>query len=998
MVRASVRRSCRFLFVSLAMLGVSGLSLAVNTGTLDGVVLDNSGVPLPGVTVAITSDALIGGPRHAVSGPTGEFSFQLLLVGIYRAEASLAGYRTASAEVRIRSNHVGSVTFRMVPEHFSDEIVVLADVPVVDTSQVNSSVVWDNDYLQKATVGTVNRNYQTILAQAPGVSSGNNPTVFGGTYGENSYLIDGMNTTDPSFGTWGTMFNIDAVQEMNFQTGGFEAEFGQATGGIVNLVTKSGGNEFSGSVDVRYRNQSFNENGDHYDRENQAESKSQYSASLGGPFVRDRLWFFSSVQYIDQSSQDVGTYFPLQFMGWQFLAKATWQAGTNNRLVAKYSTNPAELPGINSDPFVLESAKEIQEQGGDFWQIELNSVLSPSWLLVAQAATNSIFTRGGPTDNPDTLSGHSNADTGLEYHNVGWSWDGPRARDEYRINASWFVDRLAGSHEFKGGLEYNKVSEFWKQYRNGGAEVVDYNPGAGEWDPVDLNGDGYFNYYLRISEPEDQAMEPIRSYGSMTTAFLQDTWRPIPTLTIKPGLRYDDVLGENTVGEVVADMGRWQPRLGIAWDVTGSARHVLRASVGRFMDPTSLMIPWWASGRDGIATHYYYPLEYLCNWSEGEWCDIDSVPEDFGEPRPWTNWAGQEYVLIDSGSISWPASATTVDQAGVGTLRAPYADEVIVAYETQIGKDNSLELSYVYKKSEDLMEDTCNGNAWAWGAAPYPDLGDPETWTREADCGGWMLVNMPGYNREYEAMILKFESRKSWGHLMASYTYSDAQGTNYSGPQGYSYFSGDYFPLNFYNQSGQMPDHRWHRVKLNGYVLLPKRFTIGFDGFWSSAGHKSLVSSCYAFQDAFGYRSTMDQMARLGIDPATVDYCFTPDGANLGGYTIFHWPRGSLQTNSVWQLDLQLSKAWQIGRTDLEVIATVYNLFGQELVDDVNNDAFLQDSDQAGNGLRYQDTDPSAPYYDEYYGADSSPVLIPIGEPLSYWDTRRYEIGVRIEF
>ena len=148
----------------------------------------------------------------------------------------------------------------------------------------------------------------------------------------------------------------------------------------------------------------------------------------------------------------------------------------------------------------------------------------------------------------------------------------------------------------------------------------------------------------------------------------------------------------------------------------------------------------------------------------------------------------------------------------------------------------------------------------------------------------------------------------------------------------------------------------------------------------------------------FAYRSTLDQMDQLGIDPATVDYCFTPDGANLGGYQIAHWPRGSLETNSAWQLDLQLTKAWRIGHADLELIATAYNVFGQELVDGVNTEAFRQDTDEEGNGLRYQNTDPSAPYYDEYYGDDSSPVLVPVGEPISYWTTRRYEVGIRIEF
>ncbi|HQL30363.1 MAG TPA: carboxypeptidase-like regulatory domain-containing protein, partial [Thermoanaerobaculales bacterium] len=228
-----------FFGLGIALLCVSAV-YAANTGRLAGQVLDNDGAALPGVTVQITSAQLIGGPQAAVSGVDGEFAFNLLPPGDYTVEAVLPGFRPQSGEVRVSADGTASVTFRMVPEAYEGEIEVLAEVPVVDTSQVNARQVWDEDYLQRATVGTANRSYQSVLGQAAGVTGGSNPNVFGSTEGENAYLIDGMNTTDTVTGTWATMFNMDSIEEMNFQTGGFEAEFGQATGGIVNLVTKSG--------------------------------------------------------------------------------------------------------------------------------------------------------------------------------------------------------------------------------------------------------------------------------------------------------------------------------------------------------------------------------------------------------------------------------------------------------------------------------------------------------------------------------------------------------------------------------------------------------------------------------------------------------------------------------------------------------------------------------------------------------------------------------------
>ena len=555
----------RRVFVSfgIALLCVSA-AFAANTGRLAGQVLDNDGVALPGVTVQISSANLIGGPQSAVSGVEGEFAFNLLPPGDYTVEAILPGFRPQTGDVRVQADATASVTFRMVPESFSSEIEVLAEVPVVDTSQVNARQVWDEDYLQNALVGTANRGYQSVLSQAAGVTGGSNPNVFGSTEGENAYLIDGMNTTDTVTGTWATMFNMDAVEEMNFQTGGFEAEFGQATGGIVNLVTKSGGNEFSGSLDVRYRGDNMTESGDHFDPDEEMSEREQYSGALGGPILRDKLWFFTSLQYIKSISDEPTWYFPYNWEGWQFLGKATWQVSDGNRLVGKFSTDPAEIPGVNAGINATETAKGTQEQGGDIWQFELNSVLSASWLLNAQLGTSNGFIKVYSTDYPDTVSAHYNEQTLLWYSGYPYNVNDKRPRDEARVNASWFVDDLLGSHEFKGGLEYTEMAFESGTYNNGGAIFYDNNGNAGTtWDPIDLNGDGFFNNYIEVKIPEATAKQSVRTSAEMFTFFLQDSWRVHPNVTVKPGIRLDqhpDVQrprrGDRRHGPLAASRGR----------------------------------------------------------------------------------------------------------------------------------------------------------------------------------------------------------------------------------------------------------------------------------------------------------------------------------------------------------------------------------------------------------------------------------------------------------
>ena len=352
-------------------------------------------------------------------------------------------------------------------------------------------------------------------------------------------------------------------------------------------------------------------------------------------------------------------------------------------------------------------------------------------------------------------------------------------------------------------------------------------------------------------------------------------------------------------------------------------------------------------------------------------------------------------MLIDNRGIEWPATAQTIDQLGVGRLHAPYADELIFAYEAQVAPEASIELSYVNKKTKSMIEDTCSGNAWVYGGAPYPSFDDPTTWTSAADCDGWMIANIPGQEREYTAWILRFEGRKNWGHLMASYTYSDSRMNSFAGPTGYAYGDFDFFPVNYHNIYGRFD--RPHRVKVNGYLLLPKGFTIGVHGFWSSPELQEIGSSCETFRSAGNRRSTTDQMNALGIDPETVAYCTTPDGVNLSTWMI-HSKGGSIESKSIWQLDMQFAKTFRIRNLDLQAILTVYNLFGQEWDKTFNTTAFLQDADADNNGLFYQDEDPASPYFDEYYGADGSPVLVPVGASLTYWDPRRYEIGFRIEF
>jgi hypothetical protein len=266
-------------------------------------------------------------------------------------KAEISGFVTQErSEVQVRLDRTTELDVQMPLSKFGEEVTVVAETPVVDPTQVSTSQTFTTDYLKYAAVGSANRGYQDILTQAAGVADADgdgNVNVYGSTDGENAYFVDGLDTTDPVTATFGTNFNFDAIQEISFQTGGFEAEYGRATGGVVNLVTKSGGNTFSGTFDFRYRESDMYENGDHFDRDLNPVKYVDPSATLGGPIIRDKLWFFLSYEDIDSQQTPYGAPATFAYKGQNYIGKATWQATPNWRLVAKISGDPADIDNDN---------------------------------------------------------------------------------------------------------------------------------------------------------------------------------------------------------------------------------------------------------------------------------------------------------------------------------------------------------------------------------------------------------------------------------------------------------------------------------------------------------------------------------------------------------------------------------------------------------------------------------------------------------------------------
>jgi hypothetical protein len=391
---------------------------------------------------------------------------------------------------------------------------------------------------------------------------------------------------------------------------------------------------------------------------------------------------------------------------------------------------------------------------------------------------------------------------------------------------------------------------------------------------------------------------------------------------------------------------------------------VLRAGWGRYMHPGVTNLSWFVPGIVR-GTEEYSGLDFLCG--QFDICDRQTAAAVFGP----------EFVHVDDGGDEHPfylfnilagLPAETVDTLGVGSLRVPYRDELILAYEARMAEQTSLELSYVRKVFHDLIEDTCNNHGWAWGAGAPPSLDDPSTWTDEDNCTGSVRTNLDGLKRDYEAVILRAASRaRPWFHLIGSYTYSTTRGNNYAQPwygfgSGFGTFPGisfDHFPTNFINRDGNLDEDHRHWVKLNGYLQFPLDFTLGIGAFYRSAPPLSVYTDCL-------FMSTpspegLAELERLGIDYLEMlQYCQSPASG-----TLFLEPRGSRRGSDMWQLDLQLSKGFRVGAARLVGIVSVFNVLSEETPTSFIQDPFSRDG---------------------------------WGTATAWQNPRRWEIGFRVEF
>src|SRR5215475_9568750 len=248
------------LVLSVCLLLLAPFVVAQTTGTIEGTVTDQSGGALPGVTVEITSPDRQG-TRVATTGNDGRYRFVSVPPGQYKVTANLSGMGTSQKNATVTLDSTATVNMQMQVSA-KEAITVTGEAPLVDVTSTTTGSNYSAKVIDKLPVA---RNYASIALSQPGVQTDNGETqgralalsVYGSTSAENLFLIDGVNTTNVIKGLQGKNINGEFIQEVEVKTGGYQAEYGRNTGGVVNVITKSGGNEFHGDLFAYYNPTDF---------------------------------------------------------------------------------------------------------------------------------------------------------------------------------------------------------------------------------------------------------------------------------------------------------------------------------------------------------------------------------------------------------------------------------------------------------------------------------------------------------------------------------------------------------------------------------------------------------------------------------------------------------------------------------------------------------------------------------------------------------------------
>jgi len=822
--------------LSLLAFGLSSYAQELGTAVLNGDVVDPQGAVVSAAQVT-TQNTATGAKRASTTNKAGLFVFNDLLPGEYEVRVEASGFASAISGVRLQVGQQADLRFRLQVE--KKETTILIDdsdaTPLVNTvSSVVDGVV---NSRQIDNLPLNGRNFLELALLMPGNSPAPNfdptktNTVVISSAGQlgrgGNVSIDGTDDNDDAVG--GMLLNVpeDAVEEFQIATNRFSAEIGRAGSSVVNVLTKSGSNVLHGSASVYERDRRLQALPATFDPTSvQGKTppfrRQQYAATLGGPLVKNKAWWFGGFEYRDEAggllvgTRDVAS----QSIRKSFAAapltdllgtvRGDWLVSNNDRVMLRYSLERQDATGGSTLNTALGSAAERQDAKNNF-QSFLGSwtrVFSPTLLNKLSFSVNNFINTTNPVSAGPELDFPSLTD--------GASFRMPQQTTQNRLQWDDAVDWTRGRHNLRFGGQVQRVDDafFLGVFQAGRVILIQ------DFADFDHNNDGIINDQDLLFAATIRSAVPTRPLiipnadNNFIAGYLQDDWHVHPQFTLNLGLRYELDTDANNVGHYSQinpillpflngrrhkDTHNFGPRVGFNWATPGG-RFSVHGGYGIYYDRITLEVLSLERGLDGRAL----PIDVR----SGNVNYLDNTGH-FVPGAPTTADPFTGFIFPGAGAAE---GMDVIDNR----LQNPMVQQFNLGVQLEFARNWVLHADGVHNLGTHFIMGR------PVGAAFNPVVGGPEG-----------VTNLESsVNTHYDALLVSVDHRFAQHYqLHSAYTLSKA--LNYANDDQIPFAYAPIDPNNLHREYGPTPNDQRHRFVVAGVADL--RYGFHVSPIWTYA-------------------------------------------------------------------------------------------------------------------------------------------------------------------
>ncbi|WP_165488732.1 MULTISPECIES: TonB-dependent receptor [Dyella] len=945
-------------------------------------------------TVVHIENPQTGVSRDVSVADDGRYRAPSLPVGVYKVTVMRDGQVVDTRDtVQVNIGTSTEVSFSAAAASSAKSLegvnVVASAIPSIDVSSVDTRTVLNSDQLQRLPLP---QSVNAAVLLAPGAVNadaryGNAVSLGGSSAAENQYYVNGFPVTNPLTGLGATQLPFNAIDQEQVFTGGYGAEYGRSTGGVVALVTKRGTNQWQGGAQVLYTPAGLRETeqatyrpGDGAqitgrDKHSAKLWETTYSAYIGGPLIKDKLFFFGSAEQIksENNTYTLGTNVTRSYNTnetHRWLGKIDWNITDSHILEF---TGMSDTASTYADQYVYDGVHDIQYNKKG-WRSQKNQGTAGSspggQVYIAQYTgyvgdlTIDALYGKEHTDHVDITSGsdciyfQDNRDSvapsqRLQGCNISSGIAAPGAYDEtngWHLNLSY---RL-GNHDLRAGVDHYRVESLNGSDTSGGVGWFYFdNPPSGVIEsrgnlPVPAGHTGIVERYVFRAIGQAKVEQEAQ--------YLEDNWQISDRWLARIGLRNEQFSNLNADDEVFAKQRhQLAPRLGVSWDVLGDSSLKVYANAGRY----HLAIPNNVAVRGASGSLY-----------ETQWGTFDGAPNTNGTPP---NWTPIENTVYANGADGTPPDPRSISARN---LKAYYQDEFILGFDKQLSTSWTLGAKVRYRKLRSIIDDWCDDRPFVkWAADHGVDYADPSPtcyiinpgasnrFAVDLDGDGKLEdirlsandIGLPEAKRKYYALDAYLEHRfdnKWYGRL--DYTFSRSYGNSEG------LLKSDIGQLDpsvtqdwdhkelMIGSNGPEANDRTHQIRAYGYYQITDEWLASANILIQSGRPKNCI----------------------GVYPGDI-----PSEINYGN--SYFYCKGQLtargsQGRLPWQYRLDLGVQYRpaFANHNLAFTMTVVNVFNKQTVLSMN------ELGETGSGA------PNLSY----------------SQPLSYQTPRYFQFGVRYDF